>query len=61
MGFNPTCPYCNEEIDFFAHYDIEDNGTEIYCKANGECPTCHKSFKWTETFVLNEFIDLEEI
>ena len=59
--FNPKCPYCNEEIDFYEHYDIEDDCAEIYCRASGECPECHKSFKWIEVFVLKEFMELEEI
>ena len=61
MSFNPKCPTCNVEIDFYEHYDLEDDGAEIYAKASGCCPKCGKDYKWEEHFAFIGFFNLEEI
>ena len=59
--YNPDCPYCDIEIDFEEHTDVEDEGGEIICRATGQCSQCKRFFMWDDIYVLKTFINLEEL
>lgn len=59
--YNPYCPHCAVEIDFFDHCDSYDDGDLIVCVARGTCPKCGKRFMWNDVYKLDSFQDVEEV
>lgn len=58
--YNPNCPNCGVELDFFDHYDCSDDGDIILCMARGTCPRCGKKYTWEDVYRLDGFQNLEE-
>ena len=61
MELTPSCPYCNCALILFEHYDCYDDANRALFFADGNCPKCHREYRWTDVYTLNCFEDLEEI
>lgn len=61
MNLNPYYPNCGEEIEFYEHYDLSDEGDIIIAYATGYCEGCGTNYKWEDIYSLANFEGLEEI
>ena len=59
-AYNPYCPDCGVELDFFDHYDECDEGDIVLFRARGTCPKCRKHYLWNDVYKLAGFQDVEE-
>ena len=61
MELTPVCPYCGCNLIFFEHYDCYDEEDQAFLFADGDCPQCHREYRWIDAYKLNHFENLEEI
>ena len=61
MELTPTCPYCGCNLIFFEHYDCYDEEDQALLFADGDCPQCHREYRWIDAYKLNHFENLEEV
>lgn len=60
MELMPSCPHCGCALNFFDHCDCYDDGDTTLFFARGNCPKCHRNYRWTDVYKLSHIEDLEE-
>lgn len=60
MELMPSCPHCGCALTFFDHYDCYDDADKALFFARGDCPKCHRNYRWTDVYKLSHIEDLEE-
>ena len=55
-----TCPNCGHTLDWTDCYDTEYESKHYYDYCYGECSHCHKKWEWTEVYVFQDVMDVEE-
>ena len=55
------CPICLTEVRAIDTFDTEYFGDSYYDNVTGTCPTCGKTWRWTEVYKFAHVIDVQEV